>query len=213
MHHLKRFYFCFNVLHDGHTNEVNRHNHNGWFLRLKSNLKFVAFPFRSLKHQYLINPITELRYSRVNPWLIWLSTSDTWKDVFQSESCVIFRSCSSLPQEIIPASWNLLSVRWITIGPENWVFSMSLKTRKFIYSVLPPESPSHESLEPCLCPAQMKICGICSIYPAFRYIDSQMSFLMTGTVTSWRTDGSGPSSKINYSWRFRVLLISISLPS
>lgn len=28
---------------------------------------------------------------------------------------------------------------------------------------LPPESPSHESFDPCLWPAQMKMCGMCSM--------------------------------------------------
>lgn len=34
---------------------------------------------------------------------------------------------------------------------------------------------------------------MCSMYPAARYIVSQTELLITGTVTSCRTLGSGPS--------------------
>lgn len=53
--------------------------------------------------------------------------------------------------------------------------------------------PSHESYPPFRQPAQMKICGICSMYPAFRYIPSHNVLLITGTETSCKTLGNGPS--------------------
>ena len=39
----------------------------------------------------------------------------------------------------------------------------------------------------------MKILGICSIYPAVRYITSHWVLLITGTDTSCNTEGRGPS--------------------
>lgn len=52
---------------------------------------------------------------------------------------------------------------------------------------------SHESKPPFFQPAQINISGMCSMYPAARYIVSQTELLITGTVTSCRTLGRGPS--------------------
>lgn len=57
--------------------------------------------------------------------------------------------------------------------------------------------PSHESYPPFRQPAQMKMCGMCSMYPAFRYIPSHNVLLMTGTETSCNTLGNGPSFEQN----------------
>ena len=54
---------------------------------------------------------------------------------------------------------------------------------------------SQESRPPSFHPAQMKMSGICSIYPACLYMPSQASLVMTGTGTSCKRDGNGPSVK------------------
>lgn len=65
-----------------HTSEVNGRHHNCWFLRTEMQIKFCGV-FSRLKHQYLINPITEFRYSCVHSRLVWLSATDTWKRDFE----------------------------------------------------------------------------------------------------------------------------------
>ena len=54
---------------------------------------------------------------------------------------------------------------------------------------------SQLSFPPSLYPAQMKMCGMCSLKPAFSYMASHCVLLMMGRSTSWRTAGRGPSVK------------------
>ncbi len=52
---------------------------------------------------------------------------------------------------------------------------------------------SQESFPPAAYPAQMKMFGMCSTYPASLYMSSQAVLLITGRLTSCITDGRGPS--------------------
>lgn len=54
---------------------------------------------------------------------------------------------------------------------------------------------SHESLPPFDKPAQMKMFGMSSMYPARLYIVSQSRLLITGTETCCMVSGSGPSER------------------
>ena len=53
---------------------------------------------------------------------------------------------------------------------------------------------SQLSFPPSLYPAQMKMCGMCSLKPAFSYMASHCELLMMGRSTSCSTAGSGPSA-------------------
>lgn len=65
-----------------------------------------------------------------------------------------------------------------------------IEEEKKIYFI---QFTSHESNPPFFQPAQMNMWGICSMYPAFLYITSHIVLLITGTATSCRVDGNGPS--------------------
>lgn len=131
-----------------------------------------------LELQNLIDPDSELGYPGVDSRLIGFCASDSPGD-----------NSGQLEAFVVPLNDHGTTRITCKRGKTNGKNANSPSTSR------PPIiSPSQESYPPFFHPAQMKIFGMCSMYPADLYIVSQILFSITGTETSCNLLGNGPSS-------------------